>query len=136
VIYLGINDVWHGEKGTTKSDFESGLNKMVDLSKSVGATIVLCTPTVIGEETKNNEKNKSLAEYAGITRSIAKQHSLVLCDLHTVFVDQLKKVNPEDKHQGNLTYDGVHMNEQGSALLAEQIALAIRNACQKRTAIQ
>ena len=50
VIYLGINDVWHGAKGTTKPNYEAGLRKMVAMAKKAGATVVLCTPTVIGEE--------------------------------------------------------------------------------------
>jgi lysophospholipase L1-like esterase len=134
VIYLGINDVWHGAKGTTKPDFESGLNEMIALSKSAGATIILCTPSVIGEETKDNAKNDMLNEYANITRKLAEENSLVLCDIHLAFVDRLKRINLDNEHKGNLTYDGVHMNEQGNALLSDKISAAIVKACKQRNA--
>lgn len=132
VIYLGINDVWHGEKGTSKADFKSGLKKMVAMCKEQKATILLCTPTVIGEETKENKLNQTLREYAKITKGLAADEKLHICDLHTTFLEKLIKVNPENKHKGNLTYDGVHMNAQGNALIADQIAGAIHNACKMR----
>lgn len=132
VIYLGINDVWHGEKGTSQADFKSGLKKMVAMCKEQKATILLCTPTVIGEETKENKLNETLREYSEIIRQLAAAEKLLVCDLHTTFVEKLKKVNPENKHKGNLTYDGVHMNPQGNALLADQIAGEIYAACKTR----
>ena len=36
VIYLGINDVWHGPKGTTKPDFEAGLQEKTDCDGEEG----------------------------------------------------------------------------------------------------
>ena len=58
-IYIGINDVWHwthprvvarGKKGTTPEDFESGLRDMIQKINDIGARVILCTPTVIGEK--------------------------------------------------------------------------------------
>ena len=132
VIYLGINDVWHGAKGTTKPDFEAGLAKMVALCKKINATVVLCTPTIIGEEVENNKLNDQLDEYSDIVRALAKQGKLTLCELHNAFLDELKKVNTENKHKGNLTYDGVHMNKDGNALLADRISLALVTALKRQ----
>ncbi len=126
VIYLGINDVWHGEKGTTKPDFEAGLKAMIALCRKAGATVMLCTPSVIGEEmTDANRLTKTLGEYSEIIRKLAKEEKTGLCDIHTAFVEELKKVNFENKHAGNLTYDGVHMNDKGNALLADVISNAM-----------
>jgi lysophospholipase L1-like esterase len=136
VIYLGINDVWHGKNGTTKTEFEIGLKKMVAMCKAINATTILCTPSVIGEETKNNDLNRTLGEYAEIIRKLADDQSLVLCDLHDAFLKKLKKVNADNQHQGNLTYDGVHMNQQGNALIADQISRAIIEACKIRSSTQ
>lgn len=132
VIYLGINDVWHGEKGTTKSEFEAGLNEMVAMSKKIGATVVLCAPSIIGEETQNNKLNDKLGEYAGIVRKIADKEKLALCDIHDAFLKELGDVNPDNKHKGNLTYDGVHMNEKGNALLADRISTTIAETASRR----
>ena len=134
VIYLGINDVWHGEKGTTKPDFEAGLKEMTAMSNKVGAAIVLCTPTIIGEETQDNKLNDKLGEYSDIVRKIAADEKLTLCDLHEAFLDELKRVNPENRHKGNLTYDGVHMNENGNSLLTDQISLSIAKTVKVRSA--
>ncbi len=128
VVYLGINDVWHGKNGTTKPDFEAGLAKMVALCKKIDATVILCTPTIIGEEVEKNKLNDQLNEYSDIVRGLAKQEKLTLCELHKAFVDELKKVNTENKHAGNLTYDGVHMNKNGNALPADRISLALVDA--------
>jgi lysophospholipase L1-like esterase len=132
VIYLGINDVWHGEKGTNEADFEAGLRKMTAMCVKAGATTVLCTPSVIGEETQNNKLNDKLGEYAGITAKLAAEEKLTLCDLHTAFLDELKKINPDNKHSGNLTYDGAHMKPAGNDLLADKISEALNIALQSR----
>lgn len=134
VIYLGINDVWHGKKGTTKPDFEAGLHKMVAMGKEVGAAIVLCTPSIIGEETQNNEFNDKLGEYADIIRKIADDEKLTLCDLHDAFLKELRRVNAENKHKGNLTYDGVHMNDLGNALIADQISHSVAKTLKAHSA--
>ena len=51
-IYIGINDVWHKYDFGTGTDilfYENGLRKIIADIKSNGARVVLCTPTVIGE---------------------------------------------------------------------------------------
>jgi lysophospholipase L1-like esterase len=131
VIYLGINDVWHGAKGTTKPDYEAGLKKMIDMCKKAKATTILCTPTIIGEE-KNNKLTNTLGEYSEIVRKLAKENKLTLCDLHKAFIDELKKINKDNKHAGNLTYDGVHMKPEGNTILADKISAAIVTALKNR----
>ena len=125
VIQLGVNDVWHGEKGTSKADYEAGLKQMVAMSKQAGATVILCTPSVIGEETKDNKLTEQLGEYAEIVRKLAADQKVALCDVHTAFVAELKRLNQANKHSGHLTYDGVHMNKAGNAVLADQVSRAI-----------
>ena len=51
-IYIGINDVWHKYdwgSGTDIDIYENGLRKIISEIKTTGAKIILCTPTVIGE---------------------------------------------------------------------------------------
>ena len=133
VVFLGINDVWHGEKGTTKPDFEAGLKTMIELIRKNGGIPVLCTPTVINEEmTDKNVLTAKLGEYSEITRKLATDGKITLVDLHNVFVNTLKKVNGANKRFGNLTYDGVHMNEAGNALIADQISMGLVDALSRR----
>ena len=133
VVFLGINDVWHGEKGTTKPDFEAGLKTMIELTRKNGGIPVLCTPTVINEEmTAENVLTAKLGEYGEITRKLATADRITLIDLHKAFVDTLKKINKDNKRSGNLTYDGVHMNAAGNALIADQMAMGLVDALKKR----
>ena len=130
VIYIGINDVWHGEKdpakGTPKDKYEAGLKEIVGKIKDGGARVVLCTPTVIGEKKGGaNKLDKQLDEYAEISRKVAKDTGAQLCDLRKAFVDHLAKNNPDDKERGVLTTDRVHLNEAGNKLVAETILAAI-----------
>ena len=51
-IYIGINDVWHKYDFGTGSDidlYEKGLRQIIGDIKNIGAEVILCTPTVIGE---------------------------------------------------------------------------------------
>ena len=127
-IYIGINDVWHWEhgKGTSKEDFESGLKDIIAKIKGVGARVILCTPSVIGEKTDgSNKQDKMLAEYADISRKVAKDEGLTLCDLNKAFMDYLKENNKENKEKGVLTGDRVHLNEAGNKLVEETMLKAL-----------
>jgi len=126
VIYIGINDVWHGlndpAKGTSKEKFEAGLKEIIGKIKDSGARVILCTPTVIGEKKAGaNKADKQLDEYADISRKVAKDTGSQLCDLRKAFVDHLAKNNADDKEKGILTGDTVHLNEAGNKLVAETI---------------
>jgi lysophospholipase L1-like esterase len=130
VIYIGINDVWHGEKdpakGTPKDKFEAGLKDIIAKIKSGGARVVLCTPTVIGEKKGGTNKlDAQLDEYAGVSRKVAAETGSQLCDLRKAFADYLLKNNAEDKESKVLTTDRVHLNDAGNKLVAETILLTI-----------
>lgn len=123
-IYIGINDVWHGEKdparGTPKDKFEAGLKEVIGKITAAGAQVVLCTPTVIGEKKDGaNKLDAQLDEYAEISRKVAKELKLPVCDLRKAFVEHLKAKNTENKEAGILTTDRVHLNPAGNQLVAE-----------------
>jgi isoamyl acetate esterase len=130
VIYIGINDVWHSEmkppRGTPKDVYEAGLKDIIGKIKDAGARVVLCTPTVIGEKKAGTNKlDAQLDEYADISRKVAKETGVQLCDLRKAFADHLHENNPDDKEKGVLTGDRVHLNEAGNKLVAETILKAI-----------
>jgi lysophospholipase L1-like esterase len=126
VIYIGINDVWHWNlknlKGTTKEKFESGLREIIARIQYSGSGVILCTPTVIGEKRdSSNAQDPMLKEYSDISRKIAKDLSIELCDLHKAFQDYLALHNTENKEKGILTTDGVHLNDEGNKLVAQEL---------------
>ena len=126
VIYIGINDVWHGEndpaRGTSKEKYEAGLKEVINKITASGARVVLCTPSVIGEKTGGaNKLDAQLDEYAAISRKVAKELNVYLCDLRKEFLTYLKGHNPENQEKGILTGDRVHLNDAGNKFVAETI---------------
>jgi lysophospholipase L1-like esterase len=126
VIYIGINDVWHGlndpSKGTPKDKYEEGLKEIIGKIKKSGAQVVLCTPSVIGEKRDGTNKGENvLDEYAEISRKVAKDTDSRLCDLRKAFTQTLGRNNKENEPKGILTTDGVHLNDNGNKLVAESI---------------
>jgi len=121
VIYIGINDVWHwgSNRGTKKEDFESGLHDMIKRINAVGARVILCTPTVIGEKTDGTNKfDKMLDEYSDISRKVAKATESQMLDLRKEFLAYLKTNNTANAARGVLTGDTVHLSRKGNAFLA------------------
>ncbi len=132
VIYVGVNDVWHGKNGTTPEDFEAGLKKMAALCKTVDAQVVMATLATIGERPDGtNGQDEKLDQYAAVTLAVAAETGATPVNLRKAFVDYLKTHNTKKDDQGAfprkgfLTYDGVHMSQQGNDLLASLLAQAI-----------
>jgi lysophospholipase L1-like esterase len=129
VIYIGINDVWHGQydpsKGTSPEDYEKGLKEIIGKIQKADARVVLCTPTVIGElKAGGNKLDAKLDQYSDVSRKVAKDTGATLCDLRKAFVDYLAKNNANNASTGNLTTDrpiGVHLNDAANRLVAETI---------------
>ncbi len=132
-IYIGINDVWHGQddpaKGTSPEKFEAGLREVIGKITKAGARVILCTPSVIGEKSDGTNKNdKKLDEYSDISRKVAKDLNLEVCDLRKEFIARLKEKNKDDKDKGVLTGDGVHLNADGNRLVAEAMLKVLENS--------
>jgi lysophospholipase L1-like esterase len=126
VIYIGINDVWHGEndpaKGTSKEKYQAGLKDVIGRIQAAGARVLLCTPSVIGEKTDASNKNDArLDEYSQLSRDVAKELKVPVCDLRKAFLGYLKDHKKENREAGVLTSDGVHLSEAGNAFVAKTI---------------
>lgn len=130
VIYIGINDVWHGEKdparGTMPEAFTTGLKDVIGRCTAAGAKVVLCTPTMIGEKKDGaNSLDQKLDQYSDISRALAKELKLPLCDLRKAFIDYLKEHNPDNADKGILTSDRVHLNDAGNKFVADTMLQVI-----------
>jgi len=133
-ISVGINDVWHGYlrqkpklghlRGVPLDDFTKNLTEIVERAQSDGIKVALFTTTVIMEKLDSDE-NKTLAQYNARIKKIARKHNCLLVDLNKVFQNELKPYQSNDMSpSGQLTYDGVHMNESGNWLMAKTILSA------------
>jgi len=136
-IYIGINDVWHKYDFGTGSDidlYERGLKTIISDIKSSGSKIVLCTPTVIGENTGDFElcnqfkdvetmekMNGDLDKFSEVVRKLSNEYETELLDLRKIFMDYLAENNINNDAAGILTTDGVHLNEKGNKLIADQM---------------
>ncbi|HEX8060140.1 MAG TPA: GDSL-type esterase/lipase family protein [Cyclobacteriaceae bacterium] len=131
VIYIGVNDVWHKQSSGTGTDydkFEKFYNALLKKFKDKNIKTILATPAVIGERTDNtNQLDGDLNRYSNLIRSIAEKNSLPLVDLRKGFLDYGKANNPENKEQGILTTDRVHLNEKGNDFVAAEMWKAIQS---------
>ncbi len=126
VIYIGVNDVWHfitpGQTGTSKDLYKLELENVINKIQQAGASVILCTPSVIGEKkNRTNQMDAHLDEYAEISRHIAKKMKIELCDLRNAFVSYIQMHNPDNIEQGILTVDKAHLNDEGNRLVAQEI---------------
>jgi len=126
VIYIGINDVWHsilpGHSGTPEDEFENGLRRIIRQLKEIDSKIILCTPSVVGEQQAGtNQLDAQLDKYTAICKKVAKEKKLDLVDLRKEFHNYLKTHNPDNLDKGILTYDGVHLNDKGNKFVSEII---------------
>lgn len=125
VIYIGINDVWHHFSfdhvtGTEPDVYRTGLTDLVQTIQDQGAQVLLCTPSVIGEDPSSEAPvNQRLMEYAEISRDVAGATRASLCDLRAAFENHLAEHNTGKAYQGILTTDGVHLNEAGNRFVAD-----------------
>ena len=124
VIWIGVNDVWHkkGGTGTDAPKFEQFYNAIIKKLQAKNINVVLCTPAAIGERTDfSNELDGDLNKYANIIRSIATQNNCALVDLRKAFLAYNLANNAENKDRGILTSDGVHLNDKGNLLVAQEM---------------
>ena len=133
VIYIGINDVWHHFEfdhvtGTDPNTFKEGLGILIDRIEESGATVILCTPSVIGEDTESDaEVNQRLGEYAQFIRNTAQERGVHLGDLRASLETYLAEHNRDKAYEGILTTDGVHLNEKGNRFVADFMIRELRS---------
>ena len=130
VIWVGVNDVWHKSSFGTGTDFDKFggfYDAVVKKIQATGAKVIVVTPAAIGEKNDySNAQDGDLNAYSSWIRKYAKNNALGLVDLRTVFHEYSLANNPDNNTKGILTTDGVHLNEKGNALVAEQMWKALQ----------
>ncbi|MCA9084124.1 MAG: Dabb family protein [Planctomycetaceae bacterium] len=128
VIYIGINDVWHSNRGqgTAPDRYESGLKNLIERCTAAGARVILATPSVIGEKHDGtNDMDEMLDQYCDISRKVAAECDITLLDLRKAFIENLKEYNVANADAGILTTDRVHLNDAGNRLVAARMLEAV-----------
>jgi lysophospholipase L1-like esterase len=131
VIYVGVNDVWHKRSfgtGTDPDKFEKFYRAIIKKLEAANCKVIVCTPATIGEHKDfTNPQDGELNQYSAIIRNIATTAHLPLVDLRTLFLQYLAANNAENKEKGVLTVDGVHLNDLGNKMVAEEMWKAIKS---------
>lgn len=124
VIWVGVNDVWHKTSygtGTDADKFEKFYRAIIKQLQSHNIKVMLVTPTTIGEKYDySNQQDGDLNKYSQIIRNIATDLNIPLCDLHTIFHTYEVNNNTSNADKGVLTIDGVHLNDKGNKLVANE----------------
>lgn len=129
VIWVGVNDVWHKRTygtGTDPDKFEKFYDAIITKLQAKHIKVLLCTPAAIGEKTDfSNELDGDLNQYANIIRHIAQKNNCSLIDLRKAFLAYNLANNKDNLSKGVLTTDGVHLNDKGNTLVAEEMMKAL-----------
>ncbi|MFZ6023554.1 MAG: SGNH/GDSL hydrolase family protein [Bacteroidota bacterium] len=130
VIYIGVNDIWHKSMmgtGTDYDKFGKFYNAVVKKIQVAGSKVILCTPAVIGERHDgSNPQDGELNHYSNWIRKYAAENNLPLVDLRSIFLHYSKANNPNNLDSKILTYDRVHLNDEGNKVVAEAMWKEIR----------
>jgi lysophospholipase L1-like esterase len=128
VIWVGVNDVWHKKNGTGTDapKFEQFYNAIIKKLQAKNINVLMCTPAAIGEKIDfSNELDGDLNKYANIIRSVATKNNCALVDLRKAFLAFNLANNAKNEDKGILTSDGVHLNDKGNLLVADEMMKAL-----------
>ena len=97
--------------------------------QGAAASVVLCTPSVIGEKRRRLPTSSTTSSTSTPTSAARSPRRLKLpvCDLRKAFVAYEKEHNTDNKEKGVLTGDRVHLNDAGNKFVAEQMMKMLGN---------
>lgn len=128
-INFGINDSWQdkGRKGTSRipiGEYRHNLSWFIDGILAEGGHVILLTPNPIGEKYKGFHRRR-LKKYRRVTKKLAGEKEIYFLNTRKLFKDYSRR-----NHKGVdvLLLDGVHPNDTGHKLIAEQLAKIITAA--------
>ncbi len=112
--------------GTDADKFEKFYNAIIKKLQANNISVYLCTPAAIGERTDfSNQLDGDLNKYSSIIRTLPKTITANLLICAKTFLITTSRNNKENKEEGILTSDRVHLNEKGNTFVAEKMLKAI-----------
>lgn len=124
VIYVGVNDVWHKTSGTgiDIEKFEKFYVAIIKKLQKKRIKVALTTPACIGELKNNaNPQDDDLNKYSDVIRKLSATYNCSLIDLRAMWQQYEEKNNTENKVQGLMTTDRVHLSELGNQMVADEM---------------
>ncbi len=130
IIAFGANDAYidsntpDGASRISLEQYRNNLVYMITELRKQKAKVILVAPSP-GAAPRPDFQNQRLYEYAKEVRALAKEYRTGLADNYQLFVDYGKK----NGGYGSLLPDGIHPNDEGHRLIAENLAKQIRRIC-------
>jgi lysophospholipase L1-like esterase len=122
VILAGTNDIAGNTGPATLEEIEGNLTSMVELAQAYKIKVVLSSVMPVCDyirpQTARRPPEKIIALNAWM-QNYAKAHKLVYLDYYSALIDDQKMLKKE------LTYDGLHPNDAGYAVMEPLAAAAI-----------
>lgn len=124
VILAGTNDIAGNTGPSTIEMIEDNLASMAEIAHANGITVLLCAvlPVFDYRWRPGLEPAGKIVALNAWMRDYAAAHGHVYVDYHTAMRDE------RDGLRDELTYDGVHPNEEGYRVMASVVAPAIARA--------
>lgn len=119
----GHRDKINGKLTATPKEYKASMEQIVARLKQTGATLIWCRTTPVPE----NEAGRIVGDeikYNAIAEEIMESNGILINDLHSYALLGLPEIR---KGEGD-----VHFTTEGSAYLAEKVALEIENALKLR----
>ena len=125
-VMIGINDVWRQfdlplmkEAHVSIGEYEKTLDKLVVKTLPLVKGMVLLTPYYIESNRKDAMRSK-MDEYGAAVKKIASKRKTLVVDTQAVFDSFL-----ENFHSAAISWDRVHPNQTGHAVIAKAFLDAI-----------
>jgi lysophospholipase L1-like esterase len=123
VIDFGINDAIRsgGHNRVSLSQYKKNLKKMVKESIELGAIVIVVTPGPVNYAQRGGSwKDSEINAYREAAISVASAYGALVVDAYALLINT-------GNYLAYLQSDGLHYNEAGSKLIADQINLTINS---------
>ncbi len=125
VILAGTNDLARDAEPGALQRIEDNLQSMMELAKTNGIRVVLASVTPVCDCSRNQTARRPLSRIVALNawiRDYAAKNGLVYLDYYSAMLDDQQLLRKE------LTYDGLHPNDAGYAVMAPLAEKAIARA--------
>ncbi|MBD1427887.1 SGNH/GDSL hydrolase family protein [Sphingobacterium arenae] len=127
IIGFGHNDAYidsnrlDGKSRIPLEDYRSNLIYMITELQKTKSKIILVTPSPIARLQRPSFQNIRLSKYAEVVRSLAVEYQVGLADNNKLFLEY----NKNGKRYESLLTDGVHPDDDGHQMIAENLVIEI-----------
>lgn len=130
IICIGIDNILSASSNEISQEslfaFEVEIIQLIEIVKATWQShlnrIILMPPALLGEKNDGeNGKDDWLEEVAALYHRIALELRLEFLDIRSLFLTILEEVNVLNLPSAVLTFDGIHFNKQGNAVIADVI---------------